>query len=140
MAQPKRLIVLFDGVCNLCESSVVFIINHDKKAHYHFVALQSQLGKSYLAKIGLETDYNESLILLKDDQYYLRSDAVLEITKQLDGLLPLLYYAIIWIPKPIRDFFYKVVSRKRYAWFGKKKTCLYPSPELQARFEIKPTD
>lgn len=134
MGHSQPAVILFDGVCNLCESSVLFIIKRDKNRTYNFAALQSEVGQKYLLQVGLELDYDKSLVLIENDKHYLGSEAALRIAKHLDGFLPLCYYIGICIPKPVRDWLYQIISRKRYKWFGKKEVCLRPTPELKARF------
>ena len=134
MFPSQQAVILFDGVCNLCEASVLFIIKHDKSNYYRFAALRSDSGRKYLLAIGLEPDYDESLILIQDGSYYFESEAILRIAKHLDGFLRICYYIGIWIPRPLRKWLYRIISRKRYKWFGKKAACLQPTPELKARF------
>ena len=124
-------IILFDGVCNLCNSSVQFIIKHDPNAHFSFASQQSEMGKKLIAKYHLE-DY-DSLILIANKSAYLHSDAILEIAKELDGGLKFLYI-FRFIPKSIRDTIYKLIAKYRYTIFGKKESCMLPSNETESRF------
>ena len=130
MDQP---IVLFDGVCNLCDSAVQFIIRHDKKNTFLFASLQSETGQKLLAKFNLPLDELNSFILVDNDKAYTRSTGALMVLKRLKGLWPLLYGFII-VPKFIRDGVYNWVGRNRYKWYGKKDACMIPTPELKARF------
>ena len=130
MDQP---IVLFDGVCNLCDSAVQFIIRHDKKNTFLFASLQSETGQKLLAKFNLPLDELNSFILVDNDKAYTRSTGALMVLKKLKGLWPLLYGFII-VPKFIRDGVYNWVGRNRYKWYGKKDACMIPTPELKARF------
>ncbi|MBX2970241.1 MAG: DUF393 domain-containing protein [Cyclobacteriaceae bacterium] len=130
--QPKN-IVLFDGVCNLCSSSVQFIINRDPKSRFRFALLQSETGKGLLEKFQLPVDALYSIILVRENSYLERSDAALEIARNLSGLWPL-FYAFKIVPKVLRDPIYNWISRNRYNWFGKKEACWLPTPELKERF------
>ena len=129
---PINKIILFDGVCNLCSASVRFVIKRDKKRIFRFASLQSEFAK----KIILTKNIINSvaiIVLLKDDKIFLRSDAALEITKELGGLWPSLYFFKI-IPRFIRDGVYSFISKHRYQWFGKTDECWLHSPDLHARF------
>lgn len=126
-------IILFDGVCNLCNSSVNFIINRDRTDYFKFGALQSEEGTALLKKYHLNTDVFDTLILIENDRIYTRSTAALRIAKKLSGFWPLFYIFII-IPKILRDPIYKVVSNNRYKIFGKKESCRFPTPSERAKF------
>lgn len=126
-------IVLFDGVCNLCDQTVQFIINHDPKGYYKFAPLQTDLAQALLQKYQLEDKYLERVVLVEKGKAYTYSTAVLRITRKLSGLWPLLYGLII-VPKFIRDGVYKWVAKNRYQWFGQKESCALPTPENRARF------
>ena len=126
-------VLFFDDVCNLCDSSVQFIIKHDKKKQFMFAPLQSPLG--LLAQKEAYGPGREiaSVILLYNNTYYTRSAAALHTLRLLGGAWAVLYAAII-IPSFIRDAVYNFIARNRYKWFGKKNTCMIPSPGLKARF------
>lgn len=126
-------VVLFDGVCNLCNGSVNWLIDHDTKNQFQFASLQSDYGKKVVAQFDLKGDYLDTVLLLEDDQVYMRSEAILRIGKKLGGGYSLLYGFVI-VPSFIRDFFYNIVARNRYGWFGKQDTCRIPTPELKAKF------
>lgn len=126
-------IILFDGVCNLCSSSVQFIINRDTRNRYRFASLQSDIGKKLLNKFALPEDALYSIILVRGDSFLERSDAALEIARNLSGAWPLFYIFKI-VPKFLRDPVYNWISRNRYTWFGKKDACWLPTPELSKRF------
>jgi predicted DCC family thiol-disulfide oxidoreductase YuxK len=130
MDQP---VVLFDGVCNLCNSAVQFIIKRDKKNIFRFASLQSPIGQKLLEQYHLPTNELNSFILVENNKVYDRSTGALRVVKRLKGLWPLLYILII-IPKFLRDPVYNWVGRNRYKWFGKKDECMIPTPELKARF------
>lgn len=126
-------ILLFDGVCNLCNGAVNFIIDRDPKGHFKFAALQSDFGQEKLDELGFDQEDFDSLVLLSDGKVYKKSSAALRIAKKLNGLYPLLYVFII-IPPFIRHALYDLIARNRYKWFGKRETCRMPTPELKARF------
>ena len=124
-------IVLFDGVCNFCNSSINFIIEHDKQGIFKFAPLQSEIGQKYIAQFGLNEI--DSVILVEDEKAYTHSTAALKIAKRLDGIWSWAY-AFIIIPRPVRDFFYKLFAANRYRLFGKQDACMLPTPEVRARF------
>jgi len=130
MDQP---IVLFDGVCNLCNGAVQFIIRHDKKNIFMFASLQSEVGRKILEQYNFPLDEFNSFILIENNKAYTRSTGALRVAKKLNGLWPLLYGFII-IPKFIRDSIYNWVAGNRYKWFGKKDACMIPTPELKTKF------
>jgi predicted DCC family thiol-disulfide oxidoreductase YuxK len=125
-------IVLFDGVCNFCNGSVNFIIARDRKAYFKFAPLQSDIGKELLAKAAVD-DSVDSIILIENETAYIYSDAALRILRRLGGLWQI-FYGLIIVPKPIRDFFYKLFARNRYNLFGKRSVCMVPTPEIRADF------
>ncbi|MBX2962472.1 MAG: DUF393 domain-containing protein [Cyclobacteriaceae bacterium] len=127
------MIVLFDGVCNLCSNSVQFIIKRDPKAQFKFASLQSVYGKEILKRFKLNADVLHSIILVKGDCYFERSDAALFIAKNLSGAWPL-FNAFKIVPRFIRDAVYNWVARNRYKWFGMKNECWFPTPDLKNRF------
>jgi len=129
----ERLNILFDGVCNLCSGFVVFTIKRDSDAKFKFASLQSNEGENLQKEFGIDPDNIKTMVLVENDNYYLKSDAVLRIFKRLDGMWFILYY-LIYIPRPIRNFVYDLVANNRYRWFGKKDVCMLPSPELKKRF------
>lgn len=127
-------IVLFDGVCNLCNGSVNFIIDRDKQ-QFRFASLQSEVGESLLARHGLPASYLGSLVLVEEDCVYTKSTAALKIARRLDGLWPLFYVFIVF-PAGVRDFFYDVIARNRYRLFGKSDACRLPTAAERARFVV----
>ncbi|WP_110111918.1 thiol-disulfide oxidoreductase DCC family protein [Bacillus sp. CGMCC 1.16541] len=126
-------IILFDGVCNLCEHSVQFIIKHDRHALFSFASLQSDIGEQLLEERGLSAQRIQSVVYLTDNHVYTSSTAALKIARHLDGGWKWFYFLII-IPKPIRDFFYRFIAKNRYKWFGKKDSCMLPNPQNKKRF------
>lgn len=132
-SRGDQAVILFDGVCNLCNSSVQFIIRHDPHSTFRFAALQSEYGQAQLARHDFNKEELVSIVLLMNGKTYDRSRAALEIAKKLSGLWPLMYIFII-IPPFIRDFVYDWISRNRYRWFGRMNECMIPTPELKSRF------
>jgi predicted DCC family thiol-disulfide oxidoreductase YuxK len=129
-----KKIILFDGVCNLCEASIVYVIKHDKKDIFRFVALQSDLGQRIVKHIGINPMHIDSVILYEPGfAYYYKSSAVLEIAKGLSGIFT---WATLFqiLPTVLRDYVYDYVATNRYKWYGKKEACLVPTPELLAKF------
>lgn len=129
----RKTIILFDGVCNLCNGTVQFILKRDKKNRFMFSSLQGKTGQEYLQKFNLPLDTFNSFILVENDKIYTRSTGVLRMLKHLGGTWALLY-AFIIIPPFIRDAVYNLIARNRYRWFGKKETCWVPTPELKRKF------
>lgn len=127
------MLVLFDGVCNLCNASVNFIIDRDEKAVFKFTSLQSEVGQKILMEHNLKQSDFDSIILLKEDRILKKSDAALEIARNLDGWWKF-FYVFIMIPKFIRDFVYDLIAKNRYRIFGKSDTCRIPTAELRERF------
>ena len=130
-------VVLFDGVCNLCNGAVLFVIDRDPAARFRFAALQSDEARRLLAPHGPDVTRRaaelSSIMILEEGRVYDRSTAALRIARRLSGLWPLLYAAIV-IPRPLRDAVYDFVARRRYGWFGREEACRLPTPELRARF------
>jgi len=126
-------IILFDGVCNLCNSSVQFIIQRDPKTIFKFASLQSDTGKNILEKYQLSKDKIYSVILIINNKPYDRSRAALEIARRLSGLWPAMYMFIA-VPPFIRNFVYDWISKNRYRWFGVRNECMMPTPEMKQRF------
>ena len=126
-------VVLFDGVCNLCNGAVNFIIDRDPTALFRFASLQSDFGQRELHRLGLPGDVLETIIVLEDGQASSRSTAALRIARRL-GFPWSLAYGLIVVPRPVRDWAYDVIARNRYRWFGKQESCRVPTAELKERF------
>jgi len=126
-------IILFDGICNLCNSSIQFIIRHDKKGKFRFASLQSDFGKMQIKKNQIDTSKTDSVIYIYNNKAYIQSDAALKIVRQLNSAWPFLYILIV-IPKFLRNWIYNYIAKNRYKWFGKKESCMIPNPELKSRF------
>jgi len=129
----EHKIILFDGVCNLCNSAVTFIIKKDKKNMFKFAALQSEMGLQLISKFNIDTKKVDSIILVDDERYYEKSAAALHISKELSGGYPLLYSFMVF-PKFIRNWVYDYIAKNRYKWFGKKESCMIPTPDLKSKF------
>ena len=125
-------IILFDGVCNFCNSSVQFIIKRDPTGIYQFTSLQSGIGRKLLTEHNIPTEL-DSFIYLEANNVYFKSTAALKVCRNLKGLWKLVYIFII-IPRPLRDMVYGFIARNRYKWFGKRDACMIPSPEQRKRF------
>ncbi len=133
MKANESPILLFDGVCNLCNSTVLFTLKRDSKAKFKFAALQSEPGQALLKKFNLPLDQFDSFVLITGDKYYLKSTAGLHVLKELGGVWKLFYILIIF-PRPLRDFVYDIIAKWRYKIFGKRDVCMIPSPEIEQRF------
>lgn len=130
---PNRHIVIFDGVCNFCNGTVNFIIKRDTKGVFVFTPMHSQNGQSLIRQYNVSEIGADTILLIKSGKCYLRSDAALEITKDLSGLW-FLFRALKVVPRQIRDYFYILFARNRYRLFGKKDTCMVPTPDVRNRF------
>ncbi|MCF1422052.1 thiol-disulfide oxidoreductase DCC family protein [Mangrovimonas futianensis] len=127
-------LILFDGVCNLCDSSIQFIIKHDKHNTFLFTPLQSELSQSIIERFGIDTQKIDSIILFrKNEGVFYKSTAALKIASKLKFPINILASFII-LPKFIRDTVYDFIAKNRYNWFGKKESCMIPTPELKAKF------
>lgn len=135
MKLPKdKKIILFDGVCNLCNNAVNFIIEHDKKDVFRFASLQSEIGKELTSKRGIDPKVIDSIVLIEPGvAYFQKSTAALEISKDLSGGYSFLSYLSIF-PEVIRNGIYDLIANNRYKWFGKKDACMIPTRELKAKF------
>jgi predicted DCC family thiol-disulfide oxidoreductase YuxK len=129
----NKSIIFFDGVCNLCNSSVNFVIKHDKKAQFLFASFQSDAAKEILLHFNLKNFDSETVILVEGQKLYDKSTAALKIAKRLDGGFKL-FYAFLILPKYFRDWIYDLIAKNRYRWFGKRENCIIPSAKLKNRF------
>lgn len=129
-----KKIILFDGVCNLCNGVIQFIIKRDKNDVFRYAPLQSELGRQLTQERGIDTSKIDSFILIEPQvAYFIKSDAALEIARHFSGAWSLLGIFQI-IPTSIRNMVYDFVARNRYRWFGRKEQCMIPTPELKAKF------
>lgn len=132
---PKdKKIILFDGVCNLCDKSVQIIIKNDKKDDFRFVALQSDLGQAIINHIGIDRSKTDSIVLYEPGYaYYYKSKAAFRIAIYLGGLFSIISL-LRFLPTLLTDFVYDYIARNRYKWYGKKEQCLIPSKETLNKF------
>ena len=132
--EPDRPVVLFDGVCNLCNQTVQFIIDRDPTSRFRFAALQSETAAALLAPFGRQPpEEPQSILLLSEGRLYESSTAVLRIAAGLRRPWAWLGWLRV-VPRPLRDALYRCVARSRYRWFGRSESCRLPTPELRARF------
>jgi len=129
----QKIIILFDGVCNLCNGAVQFIIKRDRNEKFLFASLQSGFGKDQLKKSGLDPLSLQSILVIEGDSVFQRSDAALKIASRLDGIWSY-FVVLILVPKMIRDGVYNFIARNRYSIFGKQDSCMIPTSELKTRF------
>ena len=136
MNDPGRPIILFDGVCNYCNSMVNFIIRQDKQKKFLFAPLQSKSGQELLKKYKMPPAAFDSFVLIDNNKVYLRSSASLNVLKKLPWYWK--WTQIFWIvPAFLRDGVYNLIARNRYKWFGKRESCMTPTPEVKARFLLR---
>jgi predicted DCC family thiol-disulfide oxidoreductase YuxK len=129
----NKSIILFDGVCNLCNASVNFVIKHDKNEQFLFASFQSDAAKEIMLHFNLKNLNLDSIMLVEGDKIYEKSTAILRITRHLNSGFKLLYFFIV-IPKFVRDWLYSYIAKNRYKFFGKRESCMIPSLELKNRF------
>jgi predicted DCC family thiol-disulfide oxidoreductase YuxK len=132
---PKdKKIILFDGICNLCDASVQFIIKHDTKDVFRFVPLQSDLGQKIIKHIGIDILKIDSIILYEPGiAYYYKAEAAFKIAKELNGLYSFISLFSI-LPISISNIVYDYIAKNRYKWYGKQESCMIPTLELKAKF------
>ena len=129
----QQPVILFDGICNFCNSAVNFTIKRDKKAIIRFAPLQSEKGRLFLRQYNLPVAEMKSFVFIEDGKIYLQSTAALKVCRHLNRLWPLCYGFII-VPKFIRDGLYNWIAKNRYRWFGVKQECMIPTSEVRTRF------
>ncbi|MCT4698913.1 thiol-disulfide oxidoreductase DCC family protein [Tenacibaculum haliotis] len=132
---PKdKQLILFDGICNFCNKSILMIIKHDTENKFVFASLQSDIGKEIIANLAIDTLKIDSIILYKPGiAYYIKSTAAIKIMNQFNGLWKTSY--LLWIfPEVIRNVVYDFIAKNRYKWFGKKDMCSVPSKEIREKF------
>ncbi|MGO4918844.1 thiol-disulfide oxidoreductase DCC family protein [Maribacter spongiicola] len=130
----NKKIILFDGVCNLCNNSVQFAIKRDKNDIFRYAAIQSETGKKLLNERNIDTNEVDSIILIEPNiAYYTKSTAALEIGKDLKGLNTV-STILVWLPESFRNIVYDFVAANRYKWYGKKEACMIPTAELKSKF------
>ena len=128
-------VLLFDGVCNLCNGSIQFVIERDPGAQFRFAPLQSDVAQELLAAVGYEDATLDSVVLVEDGEYYAKSDAAIRTARHL-GLPYSLARPFGLVPARLRDGLYDLVAEHRYSWFGKRERCMVPTPEVQERFLV----
>ena len=126
-------VILFDGVCNLCNGFVQFCIKNDTTGKLRYASLQSDIGQELLGQFGLKGAPISTVVLIEEKRHFTKSTAGLRIMRHFGGLWQLLYILMI-VPKPIRNFVYDYIAKNRYKWFGQQESCWIPTPELQSRF------
>jgi predicted DCC family thiol-disulfide oxidoreductase YuxK len=132
--EENKKIILFDGVCNLCNGFIQFIIKRDTDDVFRYTSLQSEIGKKLLLERNIDALTTDSVVLIEPGvAYYIKSDAALQIANYLKGYSS--FSRILYlIPSSLRDIVYDIIARYRYVWFGKKDACMIPTPELRAKF------
>lgn len=133
MLNPGKHVILFDGFCVLCNSSVHWLLRHDKRLQFLFAPLQSEAGKELSGKYNLPDKIETVIMLSPNGKVFTHSDVTLEAFKILGGGYRVLSWLLI-IPKGFRDWVYRIVAKNRYRWFGKKETCMMPDPKWKDRF------
>ncbi len=126
-------IIIFDGVCNFCNGTVNFIIKRDPKGIFSFTPMQSEIGQELIQKYHTSKVGTDTFLLIKNGNCYERTDAALEVTRDLTGFW-YLFRALKILPRPIRDYFYRLFARNRYTLFGKRESCMIPTPDIRNRF------
>lgn len=126
-------VLLFDGVCNLCDGFVQWLIKRDKQRIFRYAAIQSEAGQDLFRRFGLPTDEINTVVMVEGEQFYTHADVALRIAQLLGGAWRLtgIFYLV---PRSIRNTIYNWIARNRYRWFGKKESCMIPTPELQGLF------
>lgn len=130
---PSSAVILFDGVCNLCNGFVNFVFDHDPDGYFKVGSLQSEAARAYLEPFGRNPEALDTIVLIEEGRLYTRSTAALRIFRRLTAPWPLLYVFVI-VPRALRDRIYDVVASNRYDWFGKRDQCRMPTPGLKDRF------
>ena len=136
MKQKEQLenpIVMFDGECNLCNGLVKFIIRRDPRGKLRFAALQSEAGQRLLERFQFPRQNWDSFVVVAGERLYTKSTAALFMVRHLKGAWPLLAILLV-VPKPLRDAVYSFVAKRRYKWFGRRESCMLPTPDIQSRF------
>ena len=130
----NKKLILFDGVCNLCNEAVLKIIKQDKKDIFLFTALQSNTGKNIINELGIDTSKIDSIVLyIPGEDYFIKSEAVFKIANEFKGALKIIQIFRVF-PVFLNDFFYDFIARNRYRWFGKKDQCMIPTKKLNSKF------
>lgn len=132
--EENKKIILFDGVCNLCNGFIQFVIKRDSADTFRYASLQSEIGQKLISEREIDTARIDSVVLIEPGvAYYIKSDAALQIGSHLKGFRTISRILYL-IPSVLRNIIYDLIARYRYAWFGKKDACMIPTPELQSKF------
>ena len=132
-AMQQGAIVLFDGVCNLCNGFVQFIIQRDPQGYFSFCSMQSELGKQLMLQHDIDPNAMDTFVLLHNGKVFTKSDAALRVAMKLSGPWSLLDLFLI-VPKPLRNWCYDLIAQNRYKWFGQSESCMLPTRDLTRRF------
>lgn len=132
-SERSHALILFDGVCNLCNGAVNFIIDRDPEGYFQFAPLQSETAREHLDGTPVFSDNLDTIVLIENGTPYVRSTAALRIARHLTGGWPLLALFLA-VPRPLRDAVYNGIAQNRYDWFGRRDQCRMPTPDLKARF------
>lgn len=130
----RQKVILFDGICNLCNESVIFVLEHERDHEFRFASIQSKTGTELLQWCGLPSNYSQAVVYIENEKTYLGSTAALKIGQGLVFPWSILSYAGLIVPKFIRDWVYNQIAQHRYQWFGKREVCVVPTKELKMRF------
>jgi predicted DCC family thiol-disulfide oxidoreductase YuxK len=133
LIDTRQPILLFDGVCNLCNGAVQWILKRDRQERFRFASLQSDVGQQLLEQYGLTDPNLDSIVMVQDDRFYTHSDVPLEVARQLGGFWQLGYIFKV-MPRSVRDTVYRFIAKNRYRWFGKEESCWLPQAKWKARF------
>lgn len=125
--------LLFDGVCNLCNASINFVIDQDEAGYFKFAPLQSEVAATLLSRYHLDSTYLDSVVLIENGRHYQNSEAALRAARRLGPPWAALFVFMV-VPGPLRDLVYRWIARNRYRWFGQRDQCRLPTPDLRARF------
>ena len=131
--REEYAVILFDGVCNMCNASVNYVMDHDPQERFRFASLQSEVGHQLASEHGIDASELSSMVLMEQGKAYVRSTAVLKVCRRLRGPAKLLWPFVL-LPSTLRDPFYRFVANRRYKWFGKKDACRLPTESDRARF------
>ncbi|MFC2130771.1 thiol-disulfide oxidoreductase DCC family protein [Bacteroidota bacterium] len=134
MYKKENPLIIFDGICNLCNSTIEFVIKEDKKKIFRFSSMQSVYAKDVLLNFRLNIKADNSVILIDKGKVYTKSTAIIRILKKLGFYYRVFAYLMFIIPAPLRNLLYNFISYNRYKWFGKRKNCTVPQKELEDRF------
>lgn len=137
LGASHQALLLFDGVCNLCNAFVNFVIDHDPEGYFLLGSLQSDAARPYLRAFDVDPGARDTVLLIEGGRLYRRSTAALRVLRRLEAPWPLLY-GLMAVPPPLRDWVYDRVASNRYRWFGQRDQCRVPTPELRARFLEEP--